>query len=331
MAEELDVLLDKVADASLRAQLRSEIDKVRAKRTFGLVFESHLPERVRLPEHPVRRGTKVVRRAAKNGDTMRVTSVRRTQATVALPDGGTDTIPLDDLVVVAEFGEPVYPASPAWAASTAAATNPPTWWSTPRTTMRSRCHLYADSVGQFPAELNTWETTVLATELARPTFVAWYRKPSRPTPASLRIAYQTTTTNGPHCRSTSSSCPVATTAPSAFRSSTPTAATSPTPAPNCKPSPAAPNSTATTTFASNPSSKSATRYESSTSTTPEYAQPSRSSTAPKSPRSTKATSPATITEARPAWLSCLTPRSRIVVCRYSTFEPTNAPNEPSRN
>jgi len=98
-----------VADASLRAQLRSEIDKVRAKRTFGLVFESHLPERVRLPEHPVRRGTKVVRRAAKNGDTMRVTSVRRTQATVALPDGGTDTIPLDDLVVVAEFGEPVYP------------------------------------------------------------------------------------------------------------------------------------------------------------------------------------------------------------------------------
>lgn len=58
MADELDVLLDKVGDASLRAQLRGEIDKVRAKRTFGLVFESHLPERVRLPEHPVRRGTK---------------------------------------------------------------------------------------------------------------------------------------------------------------------------------------------------------------------------------------------------------------------------------
>ena len=31
---------------------------------------------------------------------------------------------------------------------------------------------------------------MLATELARPTFVAWYRNPSRPTPASLRIAYQ---------------------------------------------------------------------------------------------------------------------------------------------
>ena len=51
-------------------------------------------------------------------------------------------------------------------------------------------HLYADTGGQFPAELNTWETTVLTTELARPSFVAWYRNPSRPTPASLRIAYQ---------------------------------------------------------------------------------------------------------------------------------------------
>ena len=109
MADELDVLLDKVGDASLRAQLRGEIDKVRAKRTFGLVFESHLPERVRLPEHPVRRGTKVVRRADKHGDTMKVTAVRRNQATVELPEGDSETIPLDDLVVVAEFGEPVYP------------------------------------------------------------------------------------------------------------------------------------------------------------------------------------------------------------------------------
>lgn len=33
--------------------------KARAERTLGLVFESHLPERVRLPEYPARRGTKV--------------------------------------------------------------------------------------------------------------------------------------------------------------------------------------------------------------------------------------------------------------------------------
>lgn len=109
MADELDVLLEKVADAQLRAELRTAVDKVRAKRNFGLVFESHLPERVRLPEHPVRRGATVVLRADKQGQPMTVRTVKRGQATVADADGATHTVPVADLVVVAEFGEPVYP------------------------------------------------------------------------------------------------------------------------------------------------------------------------------------------------------------------------------
>jgi type III restriction enzyme len=51
-------------------------------------------------------------------------------------------------------------------------------------------HLYADSDGTFPADLNSWERTVIETEIGRPTFVGWYRNPARPSPASLRIAYQ---------------------------------------------------------------------------------------------------------------------------------------------
>ncbi len=109
MADELDVLLEKVADPQLRAELRTAVDKVRAKRNFGLVFESHLPERVRLPEHPVRRGATVVLRADKQGQPMTVRTVKRGQATVADADGATHTVPVADLVVVAEFGEPVYP------------------------------------------------------------------------------------------------------------------------------------------------------------------------------------------------------------------------------
>ncbi len=106
MADELDVLLEKVADPGLRAELRAAVDKVRAKRSFGLVFESHLPERVRLPEYPVRRGTTVVRRADKRGEPMKVAAVRRGQATVLADDGTRETVPVSDLVVVAEFGEP---------------------------------------------------------------------------------------------------------------------------------------------------------------------------------------------------------------------------------
>lgn len=51
-------------------------------------------------------------------------------------------------------------------------------------------HVFADSEGMFPVELNDWERRVIEAEIARPGFVAWYRNPGSATPASLRIAYQ---------------------------------------------------------------------------------------------------------------------------------------------
>lgn len=50
-------------------------------------------------------------------------------------------------------------------------------------------HLYADADGRYPADLNVWETQVITTEIARPSFVAWYRNPARAMPNALRIAY----------------------------------------------------------------------------------------------------------------------------------------------
>lgn len=50
-------------------------------------------------------------------------------------------------------------------------------------------HLYSDGTGRFPVKLNEWESTVIETELKRPSFIAWYRNPSRATPSALRIAY----------------------------------------------------------------------------------------------------------------------------------------------
>jgi len=51
-------------------------------------------------------------------------------------------------------------------------------------------HLYGDVDGQFPGALNDWEAEVINREIKRPSFVAWYRNPSRPTPNALRIAYR---------------------------------------------------------------------------------------------------------------------------------------------
>ena len=56
MRTEIDVLLNRVEHGALRAELRSQIARLQTRRTFGLVFERHHPERVRLREHPLRPG-----------------------------------------------------------------------------------------------------------------------------------------------------------------------------------------------------------------------------------------------------------------------------------
>lgn len=123
MADELEGLLVRVDDPALRADLRAHIDRIRAKRTFGLVFESHLPERVRLPEHPIRPGAMVALRDDTSSATFQVlracdgkTTVRKvrqadgSRLSAEEEAGMTDEEhPVADLVVIADFGEPIYP------------------------------------------------------------------------------------------------------------------------------------------------------------------------------------------------------------------------------
>jgi adenine-specific DNA-methyltransferase len=123
MRTELDVLLDKVDDPILRADIRSQVERLRAKRTFGLVFESHLPERVRLPEHAIRVGVKVAYKDNPDSPAFEVLAVKGKSAKlrkVRNPDGSVlsasqatevsdETVPISALVVVADFGEPVFP------------------------------------------------------------------------------------------------------------------------------------------------------------------------------------------------------------------------------
>jgi hypothetical protein len=125
MRSELDVLLDKIEEPNLRAALRSQVEQLRARRTFGLVFESHLPERVRLPHHPVRVGVKVAHRDQPASPAYQVVGVKGKTATlrkVRHPDGsflsaqetaaaGNETARLDSLVVIAEFERPFFRAA----------------------------------------------------------------------------------------------------------------------------------------------------------------------------------------------------------------------------
>ena len=120
---ELDVLLDRVEDPALREDLRTQIDRLKQRRSFGLVFEQHIPERVRLPQHPVRIGSQVVSRDDDNSPTYEVIAIDDGLATLELfrdPDGAyvargehavgeRERLPLDSLVVITDFGEPVLP------------------------------------------------------------------------------------------------------------------------------------------------------------------------------------------------------------------------------
>ena len=50
-------------------------------------------------------------------------------------------------------------------------------------------HLLCDPQGAYPAELNSWETTVVEAEMKRKGFSFWYRNPQQPGQSSLGIAY----------------------------------------------------------------------------------------------------------------------------------------------
>jgi adenine-specific DNA-methyltransferase len=120
---ELDVLLDKVPDPALRADLRSQIDRLKQRRSFGLVFEQHIPERVRLPQHPIRVGSQVVSRDDDDSPTFEVVLIDDGVATlVQVRDadgayvqrsehgmGGQEQAPVDSLVVISDFGESILP------------------------------------------------------------------------------------------------------------------------------------------------------------------------------------------------------------------------------
>lgn len=51
-------------------------------------------------------------------------------------------------------------------------------------------HLLCDEEGLFPASLNSWEESVLSSELQRPETIAWYRNPERASQDSLGIVYE---------------------------------------------------------------------------------------------------------------------------------------------
>lgn len=112
-------------DPQLAADLKREVEALSSRRAFGLNFERHIPETVELPGRPIRKGDKVrflpergKQPSSVDGRLWRVARVRRTdEGPVAdlIRQENPDTAPesterrIEDLVVVAEFRDPIYP------------------------------------------------------------------------------------------------------------------------------------------------------------------------------------------------------------------------------
>lgn len=105
----IDDLVVQVSDPALRKRIQAELQRASKQKKFGLVFEEHLPECTPLYDVPLTPGRMAVRQGALqelycikkiNGETAHCT--QRTTREAA-------DIPVEELVTVAEFGDPIYP------------------------------------------------------------------------------------------------------------------------------------------------------------------------------------------------------------------------------
>jgi len=107
----IDDLIAQIDDAALRVRLKEEADRLRRDKKFGLVFEEHLPELTPIYDAEIRRGVLVAKRGAAINQVWRVLQVEDGKAhCLDRASGEREWLPLAELVMVLEFGQPIYPA-----------------------------------------------------------------------------------------------------------------------------------------------------------------------------------------------------------------------------
>lgn len=106
----IDELVSQIENPDLRARIAAEVEKLAKQKKFGLVFEEHLPECTPLWDIPVKKGGKVALKAGQVSDFYTVLKIEDGIATCLNKDkSATAEFKVEELVSVAEFGEPIYP------------------------------------------------------------------------------------------------------------------------------------------------------------------------------------------------------------------------------
>lgn len=106
----IDDLVDRIEDVELKKRIQIELQKLTRQKKFGLVFENHLPECTPLYEIAVTPGRDVAERTGPINEIWTVLQISGNTALCRRKSGQTiQEFPIDDLVAVASFGEPIYP------------------------------------------------------------------------------------------------------------------------------------------------------------------------------------------------------------------------------
>ena len=106
----LNDLIAQVENPELRARIQAEVDRLNKQKKFGLVFEDHLPECTPLYDIPIKVGGTVAKKVGQVNEIYKVISIHDNIAECLNRDSKEIfELPLNEIVTVAEFGEPIYP------------------------------------------------------------------------------------------------------------------------------------------------------------------------------------------------------------------------------
>ena len=103
-------LINQIDDANLKERISKEVDKLAKQKKFGLVFEEHQPECTPLYEMPIKVGSHVAKKDVRITDVYTVIRINGNEIEcIHKETKEVSCFSIDDMVVVAEFGEPIYP------------------------------------------------------------------------------------------------------------------------------------------------------------------------------------------------------------------------------
>lgn len=112
-------LIDKIDNLELRTRISQEVTRLTKQKKFGLVYEEHLPECTPLYDLKVKKGSTVAIKVVDDNGDRKLGSVNDTYTVLGIEgnvarcerhqDKSVIEQPVDNLVVVAQFGMPIYP------------------------------------------------------------------------------------------------------------------------------------------------------------------------------------------------------------------------------